>query len=409
MFPADLSDNIRQSLVLAGLLQKLNSPTSRELIVAACESVKPNVSACRYSPPTADHLGQAVVRWVDTMLILIQGVTHIDQASAYTNAIVADPEPTEFGGLNDYINTEVSSVKSSLDLISHPSPLRYLLAGHSLGGTVASVLGEQLRRSRFPASVSAVSFGAPRPGPIGTSIELGSLDLTRWMNVDDPVPCLPPNATQATFLHLLLSSRESRLYGAMRHPIGGIELAADGTAEPRAAPSNFNTGLTLSVMGWLTGSLQNNATPHSMHAYEERLAQRIALQPAVPDEEPGAAQPERGHARNPGEIRRAIATAENKFREQSRLRNLDPVHIPPDKAFSLQRVGPVYGCALGGVLFSVAPTRRRARHLARLGNDFLDRLQLEGIVDAQVLADLWIKYLMAAADPSGGFTPPMNS
>ncbi len=63
----------------------------------------------------------------------------------------------------------------------------------------------------------------------------------------------------------------------------------------------------------------------------------------------------------------------------------------------------------GDQLFAFAGNKKRARHLARAGNDFLRSLPKQAVVDPQTLIDQFISFLNAAVQPNGPSRPPINT
>jgi len=85
------------------------------------------------------------------------------------------------------------------------------------------------------------------------------------------------------------------------------------------------------------------------------------------------------------------------------------VGIPEGQAFTARRNGASWAVYLRGEYFATGPTRRRARHLASVGNIFLRHLQPIGIVDTNALSSALDLYLADATDPTSAFKPTMRT
>jgi hypothetical protein len=72
------------------------------------------------------------------------------------------------------------------------------------------------------------------------------------------------------------------------------------------------------------------------------------------------------------------------------------------------KVGTVWALVFGNQLVGIAPSRKRALRIASIGNTFLDKLQLFGLVDTTAFAATFAAYLQAASDPAMGFVPVMR-
>jgi hypothetical protein len=65
------------------------------------------------------------------------------------------------------------------------------VAGHSLGGVLAILFADDMRRSNG-ASPTVYTFGAPRIGDVAFSKSIESSPIFRIYNTGDPVTRIPP-------------------------------------------------------------------------------------------------------------------------------------------------------------------------------------------------------------------------
>jgi hypothetical protein len=95
------------------------------------------------------------------------------------------------------------------------------------------------------------------------------------------------------------------------------------------------------------------------------------------------------------------------FTDASRIANT-PVVIPAPQAFTVERVGKIYYVYFAGIQVCAGPYRRRAHGMARAGNNFLRRIQIQQLVSPDTIVDLFREYFTIASDPAGGFQPVMS-
>ncbi|MBV4468707.1 lipase family protein [Pseudomonas siliginis] len=98
---------------------------------------------------------------------------------------------------------------------------KLLITGHSLGGAVALILSEMLRRNlEFSPQIVLYTYGAPRAGDTTFIESARSLVHHRIVNQNDPVPSVP-----ATWMNTFAKPKE--MYAAnvglvALHPVGGF-------------------------------------------------------------------------------------------------------------------------------------------------------------------------------------------
>jgi hypothetical protein len=284
------------------------------------------------------------------------------------------------------------------------------MCGFSAGGGVCLEMQRQWEATLVPRpAVDTVTIGSPKPCASSLLRTMHPVSCSAWFNADDPVPLIPPPI--GTFERIMagLSVWQGRNLASYNAWPGGINIGLDGRVTPATAPQSGPTPATEQIGNWLKAQEAGLQTPHSLTTYQARVAAAIALLP--PSDQmvnPVIDAPHPTHT-STATIRRAIAsTVQTQFYDASRM-NGQPVVIPDQRLFVPKKKGKVYYVDFGGVTIAVAPRKRRARALARLGNDFLRRLQNEGVVYTDDLATQFGLYLAAAADPTSGITPTMNT
>ncbi|MFJ4344928.1 lipase family protein [Pseudomonas sp. NPDC089401] len=160
-----------------------------------------------------------------------------------------------------------------------------IICGHSLGGAVALLLAEMLRRKRQDLNIQLYTFGAPRAGD--TTFMQGAADLVhhRIVNDNDPVPSVP-----ATWMHRPFEKvRQDLAQSSLRAPLGvktvltslGFELADDYAHHGKLRhfmSIPFEPGRQSAVL-WTPGcaSITEQALCSRMLRQEQGLPERMAL------------------------------------------------------------------------------------------------------------------------------------
>jgi len=94
---------------------------------------------------------------------------------------------------------------------------------------------------------------------------------------------------------------------------------------------------------------------------------------------------------------------------QGEAQNTIPVSIPTGQTFTAFRNEGIWMIAFGDSIVAIAPTKRRARALARLGNEFLRRLLVQAVVDPDVMETQLAAWLTSAQDPTSGIVPTLQT
>jgi hypothetical protein len=289
-------------------------------------------------------------------------------------------------------------------------PRQCIVATHSAGAGVAILLMALMQANfsaPFPAGLCA--FGTPAVGHTADIQTSGFGAWTHWMNVDDAVPLVPPSLTSYERITAGLSVFQCQYLSLWAFLGSGIQIGLAGQINAGNSPASSPVPATSQIGNWLASQEAGLETPHSLNVYVARLTLAVGPTPSAPVIAPTAA-PLVAVVQPPVTvIRQAIAdTVQTQFADASR-QNAQPVDIPPANLFYAQRAGKVWSVFFGGVKVADAPHKRRARSLANLGNAWLRRLQNEAVVYTDDLGSQFAAYLSAAADPTSGIEPTMNT
>jgi len=146
---------------------------------------------------------------------------------------------------------------------------------------------------------------------------------------------------------------------------------------------------------------------HNIAQYRVRI--QAALQRNDGHAREPAPAPERPQANARREISRRAAAVVHQVQELGQVQGDIPVVVPRDKRFVWYKLGGLFITAFGDLTVATSNTKKRARHLANAGNDFLERLQAQAVVDPGALLQQFTNYVELATDPASGFTPTMNT
>lgn len=402
---SDLSLSYQMSLALTAF----NRADPMAFALERAELMMPGVTGHTYIPPTDNCVGQIVIVWNGYALLLHQGASSPVQGSRLENGWRQAINYSVLGGANPYLVNMAITLSNQANLVEAMSKPRIVVAGHSLGGAASEVLTLRQTSLGVTFGMSCVTYGSPKPGPDTFSSACDGLDICRWMNDDDPVPFIPPHQTQAPLYFALLDNVGRLNCNRYCQTRGGVNLFVHGDVSTRDLPSHDLENVQLNIGAWLVSLALGTSSPHAMGEYNARLFDRRGLSlgnppPVRPTTHSG--KPEEASTR---ENARAADEALNALNLLIREGNNTPTVIPRQAAFTYQKVGLVWCTFLHGDQIAVGPTRRRASRLANLGNQFVKRLQTEGIVHTNALSYALSEYLRQATNPDGDFKPVMRT
>ena len=279
---------------------------------------------------------------------------------------------------------------------------------HSFGGCVMLPLFRTLF-SRVPdlQKYEFISYGSPKPEGTGGFTSFPSYFHARYVNNDDPVPLFPYDPGVWSQVMFWGGTNARARLAAFVHGNRCIEITGDGTTSvqerPRAAAANPSS----SIQAWLSASGAGQVTAHSISSYRFRLTQPADAPPApsvgqVPGNLAVQAIP------SGPELASVTQNVVNTILTDSSVRAGVPVVIPDTRLFHVAHVKPLWHVLFGGVEVATSLNKKRARGLARIGNDFLRRLQRQEIVLTDDMASQFLAYLAAASDPTSGILPTLN-
>lgn len=305
----------------------------------------------------------------------------------------------------------VAAIKSYLAANVRLFPPNWILAGHSGGGLVAQCFAYDLSNAPNPTSANVVTFGSPRAGgrTFANAGQGVATSTVRYMNDNDPVPLIPPDLSDSIGWAALLTPAALTFYGEWVHTDGGRVITPAGSLSDAVLPPVAALTPVASLGNFLYSADTNAGMGHTIQEYINRLeaAQPTPNQPI--DLGPPLAPMEVRDRPNRRQANQAQAAVQAQMFADGRDQNLQPVIIPKASEFQAVRNGRIWAIQFQEQFVAYAPSKKRARHLARAGNDFIRSLQHQGIVDTIALVQQFQTYINNASDPAGGFQPVMNT
>ncbi len=292
------------------------------------------------------------------------------------------------------------------------------IAGHSLGGALASYLAWWFGLTYPESRIQVCTFGQPKVcGPAYRPRD--NTGFARYSNAEDNVPSLPPTSDRAPAVYAGLTRAAQARVQAWRHPVGVMVLNPDGTVTQNDTdrPSVMIGATTL--LGIINSRVSGFfGTGHSLLTYASLLdarlrtvdamfAAEVVNNAAAPTAQsmPDVVSPRVVPELVPQvELNRQVAVA----REEAAARDAVQLDIPTRYRMKAVRVEGIYCVAWMEKIIAWGPSRKKAQAIARHFDRFLRVYQGVGQSNSNVLVDALIEYLTIAADPSGPLKPTLN-
>ncbi len=342
-------------------------------------------------------------------IMFVDGITTNTQASQIADAYSIGTGPTTTNANNQWFIDAASQLYGQINRPGVVLPEYIDIVGYSAGGAVGTLLLLFLQQQLPNVKTSLCTFGAPRAIGHSTLGRLTRTSIARWMCDDDPIPMIPPRFADCPVFMLATSLRVQLTWGDYVHTPGGVNLPVSGLPQRSYLPLRATINPIASLAAWFFGieTTANNA--HSLNQYQTRLTTLVQLlqRPDKMDVETAAGEPaeDAPRAHSTERDRRTAAQVQHAALTQ----NQTAVEVEPSVLFRAVRRGRVWAVAFGDVLFTFSGNKKRARHLARAGNDFVRSLPKQAVVDPQTLVDQFIAFMEAGVQPGGPVNPPIRT
>jgi len=350
-----------------------------------------------------------VARNVSDCVIWLDGTSTIAQAINQAAGYLGRPQDSWTDPVSQTLIDAAAEVLAWVEAQTGPINATYYVGGWSFGGAVASVLPSVAKAlGHVDALWSVVTFGAPRVGGPALCRDIrDNSQGARWMVSTDPIPLVPPRVADFPPILALFGIRGCTRAENFLHPWGGVDLLPGGRIEPNNVPAQGVVNFVSGITQWLLSEDNDPANSHWIGNY------RAMIQAAMPNRAPDVgvhgAAPEQPQARARRELAERAAGIVANIQVLGQNQGAVPVVIPDGLAFQWYKLGGLYITALGDQTIATSNTKKRARHLANAGNEFLKRLQTQAVVNPVILADQMTQYLGLASTPESGFQPQLNT
>ena len=402
-------NNPELALFYVTMLQAMRTTNPQVAMDAILTGDIGELTVSGFSPSSGNNLAVYFGGNLSRKLLIIDGVQTSQQASAvmggYGNILGV---PTVVGN-NTYIQDQANAIvgRYTLDYLFNADHVDII--GYSAGGAVALAILEIFRQREFRPKTKTSSFGSPRTGQTNIRDGLAGEAIARWMMDSDPIPLIPLRVQDAPILALMVPTGQLLNWSNFVHSAGGISIRPDGTFQASVGPLDATANPVTSVVNWYFSVEADPNNQHALSAYRAALttAVRNASLPAAQTAPEGPAEiPNSTKRKEVTQNQERIATA---IFTQAATQTAAPITTPEPALFHVKRSGRIWYVGLGDHGVFIAGPEKRARHIARAGNDFLRSIQKQACVDPTALVGQIDAFLKLAQDPSSGFAPLINT
>lgn len=403
------SDDLLLALYVLQIIRFLRLPGALDNIRALTEQTIGMGANITFVPVTSTMMAYVRIYWQGTCLICMDGATRLQQYQSLAASYASPGSDRRYGYASDYLMQLASVVLADAVGSTYLPAPRVILAGQSLGGAVMVALGAGIKSQYDDLSISVLTFGSPRSGGYELARTYSVIDITRYMNNDDPVPLIPPRGNTSRISLATVPPSALLQWNRMDHTRGGVLLFEDGSTVPADLPSDDLVPFDKDIVSWLASMVQGESNPHSVPTYAWRIRAAMALNPQAPRPVVTEPDPEPRNHTTGREMAAMIQEVTKPIRAQGDVQAGTPVHIPREKAFRPVKRGSVWVCLFNERVVGIGPKERRARSMARNGNRLLRAMQPMSVVEVDAMLGAWDQYFGAASDPTKGFEPVMET
>jgi len=364
----------RTSLEILRCLQYVNSPNPIQSILQRFGPAPPTDSSMLFVAGSDNQPNAVICEASNSILILIGGSTSRVQIQRFCASIESGPLPNDPLASVGYCWAAAESIRVSSLLMGGYNGKHVYIAGHSLGGAVAQVLGANLQTRFTPVDVRVWSYGAPRTGGALFAQRLSTMSNTRVVIDGDVVPWLPPHIDEVPASAIVSSISFWRGCNQLVQGPECYQTDFQGRWNPTAVRPPANWGFTLDVVNYLVNAMVGapNAN-HSIGQYfnfsqiAAGLVSGPVAVPAQPAEVPYMPRPR--ERQQIIEIGRAEIFADaTSPTGQTRTYSPPPVVDPSSPRYHAARDGGAWVVKLGAYIVGAATGKKNAKHLARTWN-----------------------------------------
>lgn len=354
----------------------------------------------------------ALVTYRDDVIVVSEGVKTAGQAatlaSGYTNPQAVEDSSWQVNPrLASWVTTQIMPAVRA-GLVGRGG---LLLGGHSMGGA-----GLQLAQALIASTVrldfiSCVTCGSPMVGNRAMADELDLFTSRRLQMQYDPIPCTWPSFVQGPLINVLVGPRSSNNGLGFRHNLQGVVLLADSQSVVQYQPDLIHPIAEADLTSLLVRTIRDEISEHAIESYVQWLTLKVASEPVRERQRPAPPQEfaviPADEAITRAELRRAVDFA---LADRERFQIRGRVVVPNKIIFFVaKKYGERWGVKFGDVWISYGMKRRRATHMAFIGNLFLKEYLRVGVAYPETFTTQMEGWFAAAENPASGIRPVLNS
>lgn len=362
-----------------------------------------------FYPGTADYTNMYLGFDRHLAVAILDGVEDNIQAAGLVAGYRHTDGLLSLNGRNDWLvnasRVLFGNITNRFALFGTPD---LLVVGYSAGGAIGTWILKRYTEAFGMRFQRLITFGSPRAMNPDDRAAITRCDICRWMVDADPIPLLPPRAEDAPLLFLSFTLPQAITYGTFVHTLGGISINSAGQPLESILPPIAAMDVIGNLTSWFFGVERSPDNPHWIGNYEDRLEilKRQAEAAASvagggSDDEPTANAPRR-------QLTRAQQATMSQVARVSSEQNVNAVAIAAPSLFKAVRFGRVWSVEFAGQLFAFSGNKKRARHLARVGNELLRSFPKQAVMDPESFLSTMTQYFNAAILPGGPSNPPIN-
>lgn len=386
--------NITPALTIEPLIQaQINAPIQSTDV--------PGTPQCpRFSVVQCDGFG----------FVFINGTETLVQATGYWNGLLGGLLDSVSTPVNGYTQAAANLVLTALAARLSGTQIRNVyFCGYSLGGAIANHAASLWARADFRNTPFSWTIGSPRTLNTRDAEFVSQHQSVRWMIDDDTVPLIPPSFAQSPSTAMLYGIRFQQRLNNFVHVAGGETIFFTGAIRSEELPANAVWSTSGALGNYLFTQDGAFGLQHSVAEYRRRFVlwrqtnpQPSRRPPTPAPQEPANPTPRQEETTQARQVRILL-------HQQGERQNSIPIKLPSENVFVATRSEGIWIVAFGGAVFAVGPTKRRARALARLGNEFLRRLLVQAVVQPTVIEGQLAAFLTEAADPASLIKPTLQT
>lgn len=399
-----------KAFLFANCIQALQNITPTATIDPLLQAASPGPQLSSFTPGTAACPGFYVGICGGYIFAFVNGTETLQQAAGYWSGLTGGFLPNVSTPVNAYTLNAAGIIRTQIAALTAGGTFRNLWAcGWSLGGAIANHLSSIWNQADYRNIPFSWTIGAPRALNARDAEFVSQNPSVRWMIDDDPVPLIPPSFAESPATALLYGVRTQQRLNNFVHVAGGTQIGFTGATTATEIPDNATWTATGTLSNYLFSTDGAFGLTHSVAEYRRRFLLWQTNNPGLAHRLPDSAPQEQPNPSPRREETQQAAVVRHNIGRQGEAQSNVPINVPPGNLLNAFRQEGMWCVAFGDSIVAVAPNKRRARALARLGNEFFKRLLHQAVVDTDVMETQVAAYLAAAQNPTSGIIPTLQT